>query len=359
MPHAPSRRRGATGDIRHHGDPKILAGVDSSRFLRTAADLADENNAPGPGILPEEAQGVDEARADDGIAPDSDAGALPDATGGELRYSLVGQSAAAGDDSHFSRSVDGPGHDPHLALSWSDDPRAIGANEPGAPSLQKLLDANHVQSWNTLGDTHHQGHLGVGGLHDRVGSEGRRDEDHRRVGARLRHRFGDCVEDHDALVGGSAFSRCHPGHHLRAVDRALLGVKGTFSSGDSLHQEAGIAIHKDAHAEPFARATTLRAASCIPSATVKLRPEPRRMPRPSSTLVPSSLTTIGTLTPILKAESTTPWATTSQRMIPPNMLISTAFTLGSERRIRKALETWSVLAPPPTSRKLAGVPPAS
>ena len=48
-----------------------------------------------------------------------------------------------------------------------------------------------------------------------------------------------------------------------------------------------------------------------------------------------------------------------QRMMPPKMLTSTAFTFLSESRMRKASVTCSVLAPPPTSRKLAGSPPWS
>ena len=49
----------------------------------------------------------------------------------------------------------------------------------------------------------------------------------------------------------------------------------------------------------------------------------------------------------------------SQRMMPPKMLISTAFTLLSESRMRNAFLTCSADAPPPTSRKFAGLPPAS
>ena len=44
-------------------------------------------------------------------------------------------------------------------------------------------------------------------------------------------------------------------------------------------------------------------------------------------------------------------------MMPPKMLTSTALTRGSARRMRNASVTWSLLAPPPTSRKLAGSPP--
>ena len=49
----------------------------------------------------------------------------------------------------------------------------------------------------------------------------------------------------------------------------------------------------------------------------------------------------------------------SHRMIPPKILISTAFTFLSDRRIRNAFFTCSADAPPPTSRKLAGLPPES
>ena len=54
----------------------------------------------------------------------------------------------------------------------------------------------------------------------------------------------------------------------------------------------------------------------------------------------------------------TPWATQSQRLMPAKMFTRIALTLRSERTRRKAVATRSGLAPPPTSRKLAGSPPA-
>ena len=53
-----------------------------------------------------------------------------------------------------------------------------------------------------------------------------------------------------------------------------------------------------------------------------------------------------------------PLATSSQRVIPPKMLNSTAVTLGSERMTSTALVISSAFEPPPASRKLAGRPPA-
>ncbi len=44
-------------------------------------------------------------------------------------------------------------------------------------------------------------------------------------------------------------------------------------------------------------------------------------------------------------------------MMPPKMLTKMPLTLGSEVMILKAAVTFSAVAPPPTSRKLAGLPP--
>ena len=70
-------------------------------------------------------------------------------------------------------------------------------------------------------------------------------------------------------------------------------------------------------------------------------------------------TTIGIVCFIALAASTTPCATISPRRIPQKTLISTAFTDLSESRIRNALRICSTLAPPPASRKFAGLPPAN
>ena len=44
-------------------------------------------------------------------------------------------------------------------------------------------------------------------------------------------------------------------------------------------------------------------------------------------------------------------------MMPPKMLTKMPFTFGLDRIILKALVTCSLVAPPPTSRKFAGLPP--
>ena len=54
-----------------------------------------------------------------------------------------------------------------------------------------------------------------------------------------------------------------------------------------------------------------------------------------------------------------PSAIRSQRTMPPNILTRIASTLSLARIILKASEARSAVAPPPTSRKLAGSPPWS
>jgi hypothetical protein len=80
---------------------------------------------------------------------------------------------------------------------------------------------------------------------------------------------------------------------------------------------------------------------------------------PSSTLVPSRRTTSGTFRPTSLTAATTPSAMMSQRMMPPKMLTRMPFTAGSAVMILKAAMTFSLEAPPPTSRKLAGSAPYS
>ena len=103
---------------------------------------------------------------------------------------------------------------------------------------------------------------------------------------------------------------------------------------------------------------TRRAASPRVSATVKARPDAARMRRPASAFVPCMRTMIGTLTPASFAAATTPSARRSQRRMPPKMLTRMARTLGSDRMIRNPAAIFAAPAPPPTSRKLAGSPPA-
>ena len=71
-----------------------------------------------------------------------------------------------------------------------------------------------------------------------------------------------------------------------------------------------------------------------------------------SAFVPANLTTIGTLTFVIRAASTTPFATLSQRTIPPKIFIKIAFTFLSDKIILNPCATVSAFAVPPTSKNL-------
>ncbi len=78
------------------------------------------------------------------------------------------------------------------------------------------------------------------------------------------------------------------------------------------------------------------------------------MSLPSATLVPSRRTTSGTDRFTSLAAATMPSAMMSHFMMPPKILTRMPFTAGSARMILNAAVTFSLEAPPPTSRKLAG-----
>src|SRR5580698_9827179 len=111
------------------------------------------------------------------------------------------------------------------------------------------------------------------------------------------------------------------------------------------------------HAAFLTALTIFCAASSRSSAEMTLRPDLLMISLPSATLVPSSRTTSGTRKPTSLTAATTPSAMISQRMMPPKMLIKIPFTFGSDVMILNAAVTLSLLAPPPTSRKFAGVSP--
>src|SRR5258708_409223 len=143
-----------------------------------------------------------------------------------------------------------------------------------------------------------------------------------------------------------------------AVLDHLLRVESAFAAGEALDEQASFFVDQYAQRAPPARATTFWAPSFMPSAMVKFKPLSRRICWPTSTLVPSMRMTTGTFSFRSLAAATTPVARTSHRKMPPKILMKTALTSGSLMRMRKAFLTCSEEAPPPTSRKFAGEPPA-
>src|SRR5689334_6608416 len=106
-----------------------------------------------------------------------------------------------------------------------------------------------------------------------------------------------------------------------------------------------------------AAATTFCAASAMLFAVMIGSPDCASNAFPCSSFVPFMRTTSGTLSDTARDAAMTPSAITSQRMMPPKMLTRIAFRSGLRSMILNASVTFSADAPPPTSRKLAGLPP--
>ena len=64
---------------------------------------------------------------------------------------------------------------------------------------------------------------------------------------------------------------------VRAVFHRLQRMEPAFTARDALNDQSRVFIDEYTHFDPFAAATTFSAASFIPSATMKLSPELRRI----------------------------------------------------------------------------------
>src|SRR5579875_2204101 len=261
----------------------------------------------------------------------------------------------------MTRRMNVPGHDADLALPWRDHAGAVWPDKPALAALQIMLDANHIEHGHALRDADHELDSRRDRFQHRIAGKRRRHIDYRRVAPGGAPRRFDGVENRNALEIGAALAGHHAGDHLRAVLAAGARVKLSRRAGDALGQHARVLVDQNTHRfapRPPIASTTRRAASAISLAVITLMPESFRICLPRSTFVPATRTTSGSFSWTCRAASTTPSANTSQRMMPPKMLISTAFTRSSESRILKAAATFSALAPPPTSRKFAGSAPA-
>src|SRR5712671_44986 len=149
-----------------------------------------------------------------------------------------------------------------------------------------------------------------------------------------------------------------PGVPARRIDDLLTGPLARERRELAVLFERGRRGETVGHRQPpFTAFTIFCAASSRSSAGSTLSPLSRMIFLPASTLVPSCRTTSGTFRPTSFTAATTPSAMMSHFMMPPKMLTRIPFTAGSAVMILKAAVTFSLLAPPPTSRKLAGSMP--
>src|SRR6185436_18915889 len=234
------------------------------------------------------------------------------------------------------------GNDAHVGLARREHARAVGADQAGGAAAQVGVDAQHVVGGDALGDAHDELDAGVVGLEDRVGREAWRYEDHGGVGPGRLHRGPHGVEDGDAVDVLAALAGRDARDHVGAVAAVVAGVKRAFAAGQAGHDELRLGADQDAHAvsrsRSLASATTSAAAPSMVCSTWTLGSSASASSRrPSLSLVPSRRTTKGTSGLTVAKASIRPRANSSQRVMPPKMLNSTAATLGSERITSTAL----------------------
>src|SRR5690606_7227216 len=282
---------------------------------------------------------------------------------GGLLHGFIGQRARARHDRDLARHVDVPRHDSDLALARGDDAGAVRADQHDVVVAgQRILDPQHVQHRDALGDGDDDLDARIGGFQDRVGRVRRRHVDDGGIGAGVGDRIGHGVEHRQAQVLGAALAGGHAAHDLGAVLDHPFGVEGALGAGEALDDDLGVLVDQNAHSNSIlylTAATALRAPSLMSSAAMIASPEFFSRSLPASTFVPSRRTITGTLTPTSLTAAMMPSAIMSQRTMPPKMLTKIALTLSDDRISLNASVTRSLLAPPPTSRKLAGSPPSS
>src|SRR3954454_21944970 len=361
--HRLARRRREARDVADDRLVRMLGDVLGGLLLGRPADLAAHHDQLGLRVVLEELDDVDEARAGDGVAANADDARVAEAALGQLVADLVGQRARARDDPDVALLEEVGGDDADVRLARRQDARAVGADEPHAVlALQVRVDAQLVVRRDALGDADDRLDPGIGGLEHGVGREARRHEHHRGVRSRLLDRLVERVEHRDAFDVLAALARRHARDDVRPVALVVHRVERALAARDARDADARLLVDEDAHAltpaPDFASSTTRWAASSIVASTCRpCRSASARSRRPSSSFVPSRRTTNGTSGFTCSKASMRPLATSSQRVMPPKMLNSTALTFGSDRITSTAETIASAFEPPPASRKLAGEPP--
>src|SRR4029079_4388857 len=371
MAHAAALRRREACDEPDHRLRHVFFDPGRSFRLLWATDLADHQNRFGLRIRLEQLQTVAEKVAVDRIGPDADGSRDADAERLQLRSGLIAERAGARNHADRALQINMAGHNTEHRLAGADDAGAIRPNQHRAIGFRiahhVALHPHHVLCRNAVGDRADQRHARIGSLHDAIRAKCWRHEGDAGLGARLLHRLLHSVEHRQSGMGGAAFARGHAADNVGAVVHHLFGVELAFVAGHALHDDRRLFVNQDTHrssplglfyAALFHAATALSAASAKVSAVISFNPLSARIFRPSSTLVPASLTTSGTFTSTVWQACTTPFATQSQRLMPAKMLTSTARTLASDNTNFSAVAIRSGEAPPPTSRKFAGLPPA-
>src|SRR5204863_661706 len=131
-----------------------------------------------------------------------------------------------------------------------------------------------------------------------------------------RDRLGHRVEHRHAVHLAAALARRDAAHDLRAVGHHLLRMERAVAAGDALDDQARALVDQDAHAgTSCAFSITMRTASSM--LVVAPSPFSFRICRAFSSFVPVRRMTSGISSGETLSDATMPFATSSQRVMPP------------------------------------------
>ena len=122
-----------------------------------------------------------------------------------------------------------PRHDSEQRLAGADYTGAIGANKLHTlirfVAAHIALDPHHVLRRNAVGNAYASSQPSIGGLHDGVSRERRRNKHNAGLSTGCRHRVLDGIEDRQSLMGCAAPTRSDATHDVGAVLDHLLTME--------------------------------------------------------------------------------------------------------------------------------------
>src|SRR5699024_10528905 len=246
MAHGLSFRRGKSGDVRNDWLGHILRDVVGCVLLSIAADLANHHDCLGVRIPLELFNRSNVSGTNDWITADTNAGGKSDVR--QLVHHLIGQRAGFGyqaDGTWLRRSL---GRDnSRIRLTWSDEPRAVRANDAGVGRLSQRKEFGGVLHWNTFRNYNSKWHAGVDSLfHSRLGElRGDKDDGDVRTGGLNCFAYG--TEDRDFFTGFKRYSlarllRVNAANNIGTRTEHALGVLHTLGTGHALNDDLGIRV---------------------------------------------------------------------------------------------------------------------
>ena len=175
-------------------------------FFGISADLSDEGDAVGVGVVLEPLEQVFKVEAYHGVSSHADSGRLSESGLREVIDHFVGERAASTDDAGASLLEDVGGHDAHEAFSGGDESGAVGSDELGSFVGDVAMGVGGILYGHAFGDAYDELDAAVGGFEHGILGEGCGDEDDGGVGSGGLHGLFDGVEYGYAVHLLSGFS---------------------------------------------------------------------------------------------------------------------------------------------------------